>query len=630
MNITQEAYVESVMQYVERGWKPFPVLSNEKRPAETGYKEKYGHIELTEDQVKAWYERGYNVGILMEASDLVLVDVDSYKEKLPDDFALPSTGLQATTPSGGEHYIYRAGEDFKEAQFTDAQLPIGVDIKYHGYGLAAPSEINGKCYQWTDFGEPTVITLEQINKWASPKEVAAIQISEEDKDDAIGLLANVVRNGFESGRHNEQLRDIARLMTRIVHPETSQTLKITLIGALLNALDARDATPQGQQQLLQTMSSAMKYELNRLGSPLSTKATSPDEGMLEPTKAFARPLSVVAGPYMNYEIEWLIDGWLPEKSVIMMAAPPETYKTWMLLDMAVSMSLGDKGYLFLDTYAVKPERAPVMIVQQEDFTGDILNRIQRIMNARGAKTTWSITETEHGVIIDSPMSAPIYMHDQYSLSFKDPGSFVNMETTIKEHGIKQVFIDPFYSITKKTDDYFAGEATEFTVLKKIRDRTGCGFLLCHHTKKSGSANERGSIWGSVLLNGATEGAIMVSPDKKSGDNHINLSRSGKKFPDVKRAKVSFDIEGSGYRCEVEEIDQFNKDSLESDVVDLIMAANAGVIRQADLINTGLIPKTNRSKAKRTLDSMVDSGILDRNDDDKTYSLAQGEQEETDE
>ena len=70
------------LSYARKGWKVFPVTSNQKRPLTALAPQ--GHKNATSDPliIEQWWTEHptANIGLNLEASRLVCIDVDSYKE----------------------------------------------------------------------------------------------------------------------------------------------------------------------------------------------------------------------------------------------------------------------------------------------------------------------------------------------------------------------------------------------------------------------------------------------------------------------------------------------------------------------------------------------------------------------
>mgnify|MGYP006089159805 CR=1 FL=1 len=141
---------QAALSYANRGWKVFPITPNLKTPltalAPHGYKNATFDLAIIEQW---WTEHPTaNIGLNLEASGLVCVDVDSYKENCIFDtymqtHDLPET-LQQRSARGGTHYIFRSPPD---AEYPGT-LGEGVDVKHKGYILLEPSTFEARAYSW--------------------------------------------------------------------------------------------------------------------------------------------------------------------------------------------------------------------------------------------------------------------------------------------------------------------------------------------------------------------------------------------------------------------------------------------------------------------------------------------------
>ncbi|MDA9954260.1 bifunctional DNA primase/polymerase [Planktomarina sp.] len=141
---------QAALSYANKGWKVFPVTPNQKRPLTELAPQ--GHKNATSDPaiIEQWWTEhpAANIGLNLEASGLVCVDVDSYKEDCAFDTymharELPKT-LQQRSARGGTHYIFRSPPD---AEYPGT-LGEGVDVKYKGYILLEPSTFEACAYSW--------------------------------------------------------------------------------------------------------------------------------------------------------------------------------------------------------------------------------------------------------------------------------------------------------------------------------------------------------------------------------------------------------------------------------------------------------------------------------------------------
>ncbi len=545
---------QAALEYANSGLRVIPISPNSKIPPKDFKLTQYSQRPATAEELRSWFkDTSNNVAALMQPSGLLLVDVDVYKnpELQPSQLLydlVNSTHLRATTPHGGLHYYYKTDSGLD----TQGLIAPAVDTKFKGYALLPPSIVDGKSYEWIERGEPGIPPAFILRKFADKKEVTL------PERDSLSLISQIITNGFSPGQHNEELRDIARLLARALNSD-SEDFKKQVYHEILKTLDNRDPTPQSREgHFLPTLKTAWNYESSK-------KVEKP---LVESVPMVLDDLGQMADQYGNYELTYLIDNWLPEDAILLMSALPETGKTWLLLDMAVSLAFGDKDRAgFMGHFAVPNEPTPVLLFQQEDFPGQVWQRMSTIMAQKLKDVTWTFEETELGWKFDHPAYAPLYIHNNAQLSFDNPASLEMLERWIVEHKIRAVFIDPLYTLGN-SDNYFAEMAPHFQTLKRIRKDHHVSFVIAHHDRKSGGTG-RERVYGSVLLNAASEGVIQM---ERQDDGTIRISRSGKFFPGKSSYIINFDIDTDLGKYVVE---------LQDDDLDTTGKYDAAIIRLLD-------------------------------------------------
>ncbi|WP_295766011.1 bifunctional DNA primase/polymerase [Undibacterium sp.] len=150
--LTSEQYVQAYDKLLP-GFKPFPVVKNEKRPLIKGWQQ----IGLVEAILAFENNSDANIGLAVPEGYLVL-DIDHKSNKngyatlrdLEDLHGELPTTLTQSTPSGGQHKLFKLplGVNVK----NEVEFASGLDIRSAG-GLIVcePSQINGKPYTWIDW-----------------------------------------------------------------------------------------------------------------------------------------------------------------------------------------------------------------------------------------------------------------------------------------------------------------------------------------------------------------------------------------------------------------------------------------------------------------------------------------------
>lgn len=495
-------------RYMAQGFNVIPILPEQKKPAQKWME--FNDRKAEPLELQTWFAgKQSNIGIVTgEISKVVVVDID--KPELFNEFVkeYPTHRIQRTA-SGGYHLLYRySGKDIGNSV---SRLSNGIDVRgNHGYIVTYPSVIrlaNGGLgeYHWQEEGEllPLPVPLHDL----IIKELGAYKVELAAGTDGKDLWTDVLNNGFTPGKHNEQVKDLARFFYRMHMPED-------VIITTLELLNLQDETPLPQNELHSTIKSGINYEKTRLQLKQDETKTEHETDQM----------TVRWEAHKKFKREWLIEDWLLKNSIMVLTAPPEQYKTWVALEAAVQIALGNKSSGFLGgSWQGPKEPMAVLIVQQEDNEDLVMERLKAIAYEKIIdKEGWE----------ETAKNMPIFFPKDDLLSFDDKESMQALEDRIVKHNIKFVIIDPLYSLAS-SDDFFAGMAKQMLKIKKLRNKHGVTFLFVHHNKKgtTGLASiddlEREGMYGSQLLNGAFEGMWLINTLKENKTRIIG--RTGKSF-----------------------------------------------------------------------------------------------------
>lgn len=538
-NKSKTEIYEAAIKYLEAGMSVIPLQQGSKVPA-ISWKE-YQRRKPTKEELKDWFldsNNNYNLGIVTgKVSNLYVIDIDNYKgttESLPvKALTLPATEVQARTPSGGLHWYYRVVGNEALQNFQGGEDHQWIDGRGEGgYVVAPPSEVEGKSYEWIVKNKWGKIKAKDLQGFLGKEEKEENDNKNKTSDDAADLFNKVLTDGFTKGKHNEELHTLTRYLARTMGA-TAHGRKLAY--DILLDLDLKDDTPQSATGNFDpTFNAAWEYEERRLGT--KDKVSNKDNDFNDAKVLTQQFMGVVSfdrfyQEYKDYEVRYLIEEMLPEGSIILLAGAPETYKSWVALAMGVKVALGDKGGLFLDYFGGKEEAEPVLIFQQEDNHGATASRLEGIIGHTvregGYEWQYLYDEETQELSFETPAGLPLYIHPNAELDLTNPDSIKFLDKRIEETGAKLIIIDPLYTIMPSGDGYFQ----EFGMLlkqslKRLRNKYNCTFLIVHHNRKSGG-NGREGIYGSVFVNAAAEGAIVitVTDDNKT----LEFWRSGKMF-----------------------------------------------------------------------------------------------------
>jgi len=518
--------LETALKYCnEYGWCIIPLRGKKPRIKWA----KYQRRRSTEAEIRRWWNKwpDANVGIVTGGvSGLVVIDVDK-KEALPK-LELPTT-LTARTGGGGWHFYFKRPPNVKKLK-NAVNLHDGVDVRADGgYVVAPPSKhASGKKYSWKTSGvRPKTLTDELLGQIRESNDKGPVEWD---------------RKLEEGERDVELTRRVGKLIGSGIPPEEVLTL-----AHELNQTHCKPPLPD--EQVEKIVDSIKRRELQSGGN-----------GHTKDTDGFrVVDFGTALRDYGLHEVEWHIEGWLPCNTIAMLVAPPGTYKTWLLLDLATATAT-DRD--FLGQYPTS-SKGPVLMLQQEDPFPLLFSRLAQIMNFGPLERT----EDGHHRLYCPGGKPDIFWHPDRQLNFNRPETLDGLEAAIKKLKPKMVMLDPLYSASD-TSDYMAESATQMLRLKNLRDQYDCSFVVAHHTSKNADGTGRQELWGSQFLNAWLETGWQIRPGKC--ENEVRLLRHFKMAPEQKELRLTFEIDDYNYEVEVEETSGGNEDAdVEKMIIQLI-------------------------------------------------------------
>lgn len=239
---------------------------------------------------------------------------------------------------------------------------------------------------------------------------------------------------------------------------------------------------------------------------------------------------------------WLIHDIWTKGGCGFISGAPKSYKSWMALDLAISVSTGTP-FLGVDDYHTT--EAPVLYLQEEDDLLLVMNRTATILESKAPERHWegqlSVTQQTPGdtpasdlSVIWTPPTAPVPlgMHVQTGFIASDPGWQAWLSDAVKDHGFQLVVIDTLGTTAGDIDTDRAGELMNKMLkpLKTIAHTEGCAIAVVHHNKKDNHNNRAGqSMLGSVALHAWVDCAIYARSREKET---VKIEREAKLAQDL--------------------------------------------------------------------------------------------------
>jgi RecA-family ATPase len=504
--------VKSALEYSSMGFCILPVSPNDKKPLLTSWT-RFTKEKPTEEMITNWFTALKPVGVGMvtgSISGVIVVDIDT-KSGLDymDITNKYPTEIISRTPSGGFHLFYRH-PGFEVRNRVD--VIKGVDVRGDGgFIVLPPTSRNGEFYSWISFGNIGEYPTELLGD----KESHGLQSNNEK------WISDIMKGVKRGNRNNSAARLAGYLF--------GKAIPFDIIVSILYKWNENNDPPMNKMELDATLQSVFKR------SQRVTVTKIKKESMAEYSGFDLVLMDKYFRKYGGEGVEWAVDGWMPDHSIVFLVSPPESYKTWMLLDLAVSIASGEP---FLGEFKVN-NKGPVIIIQQEDSHSGITERLSVILQSR--LNLHPVLSKEHITMPILP-SIPIYIHPSRSLRFDDEKIMNELEEAINRIRPTCVIIDPLYSAAK-VENYMADSAEDMFRLKKFRDDYGCSFVIAHHSKKNVDPNSmaREDGWGSQFMNAFLEAGWQVRRNQQLDDNQIVVRRHSKTMGNMDMLMLTFDI-----------------------------------------------------------------------------------------
>lgn len=513
-----------VNEYIDSGWSILPVKPDEKRPYMTNWLQ-YTRTRPGKQLVSNWFNNlsGAGVGLVTgKISGVVVLDVENWCPTPVDELLKKyPTNMVARSGGGGVHLFYSYPQNV--GRITNrVGIFEGADLRADGGFLVLPPTLHpsGNRYEWIKRGIPGAFPM------------AFLDLESRSPTSNEGWITEALRGVSEGGRNDTCARlagyffkkglnsDIVEALLMEWNEKNDPPLPVSEVRTTIKSIERSHAGAERQ-----FTSVDFKDDRNETHSDTTNTSTF---GVMKLT-------DYVKG-YGGAGVSWLVDEWLPDASITFLVSPPESYKTWMLLDLAVSVSA---GVPFLGKYRVNSP-GPTLIIQQEDSHSGLTDRLALIAEQKlGALPkldgdTWSIP---------SMPDIPIYVHPDRQLRFGNKQVIAEMEKQIDQIRPKVVMIDPLYSTTDSTDNYMADLANRMMVLKTWRDKYGCSFIIAHHSKKNldPDSTNREDSWGSQFLNAFLEAGWQVRRNPRLPQNEVIVRRHSKVMGNQPSISLRFDI-----------------------------------------------------------------------------------------
>ena len=217
------------------------------------------------------------------------------------------------------------------------------------------------------------------------------------------------------------------------------------------------------------------------------------------------------------DIDWLVEPIIPRGTAGILAGPSGVGKTWLLLDLALSVASGTP---FLDKFHTN--QGKVLIVDEENAELLLRIRLKKMLAPRGLNPEDLEIHFLVGKSVNfSPdrSGKPIPELDQFTASMKSLRPAM-------------VIFDSLTRVHRANENSANEMAAVFANVKHLIDTTGAACLFSHHFNKSGFGSSKSGerIRGSSDIRAFCDYTLLVDATKEGTAIHHDKSRWSENIP----------------------------------------------------------------------------------------------------
>ena len=466
--------LEAALEYRRAGVSVIPVPPGQKEPV-IRWKEFQERL-ATEDEIRSWFSNpDTGVGIITgPISGIFVVDFDG------DDGQSTLHNLGISSPivsltGKGRHLFFKYPSD--DRGNTVRRLP-GMDTRGKGgYVLAPPSKHpSGRQYRWENEGLKLVPAL--LPELPVIKELDQVKV-----EPAPAIEGDII----EGGRNNA-MASLAGSMRRRGMSEEG------IFQALKTENTTRCKPPLDEEEIRTIARSYARYK------PAFTLGSN-DGSLNEPKQNDESECGDSISGFLSEtsKIDWLVSPFFSYNSMGFVTGLPETCKTWMMMDLAVSIAAADQK-LWMDRFTVN--NGKVLFIDQERFKGETQRRFSALLNGNGINPD----DLKDKLFVRAGKSTKIDMMSSLT-AFKRELSKIRPDVVI---------IDSFATFHSASDTSRQEIQAVLEIIKILRQEFKCSFLFIHHENKmafqeqaENKAPSFGTMAGSIAIPAAAESIMTV-------------------------------------------------------------------------------------------------------------------------
>ena len=213
-------------------------------------------------------------------------------------------------------------------------------------------------------------------------------------------------------------------------------------------------------------------------------------------------------------IEFVVDNLLAQ-GLYILAGAPKVGKSWLALDMCLSIAKGEK------VLGQQTTQGTALYLCLEDSYVRIQNRLYEITDEPAERLYFVIMSEAIGNGLEEQIT-----------DFKN-----------EHYDLKVVFIDTLQKVRNESESGYGTDYKELSVMKALADKLEITIVVVHHTRKCSDSDPFNMISGSTGLSGCVDGS-MVLIESKRGSRTAKLHCVGR---DIENQEINVVFESSRWK-----------------------------------------------------------------------------------
>jgi len=188
------------------------------------------------------------------------------------------------------------------------------------------------------------------------------------------------------------------------------------------------------------------------------------------------------------EVEWLVEGLLPRRGILLKTGPGGIGKSWGTHDLTIALCTG-RDWLGLGT-----KKARILVIDEENDAALLRYRYERLLRAEN---------------VVAHQLQNLFLLCQTGLRLDNPTDIGALNQCLYELNPDVVIIDSLIRFHDGDENDAGHMAKVFGQLKRLMNANDCAFVVTHHAGKMNGRSSR----GSTDIVAAVDSHIAMSPTR---------------------------------------------------------------------------------------------------------------------